>query len=54
MKMNKRNPVGDGRAEAPDYGKMIIELIEEMDESDYKFLMQVYTIVHRHIKKRGH
>ncbi len=37
----------------PDYKKLIIDMIQGMDKSDNKFLIQVYTIVHRHIEKRG-
>lgn len=36
-----------------DYGTLIIELVQKMDKSEYKFLKQVYTIIHRHIEKRG-
>ncbi len=36
-----------------DYGPLIIELVKKIDKNDRKFLMQVYTIVHRHIEKRG-
>lgn len=36
-----------------DYGALIIELVQQIDKSDYNFLKQVYTIIHRHIKKRG-
>lgn len=36
-----------------DYGSMIIELVQQIDKGDYKFLKQVYTIIHRHILKRG-
>lgn len=36
-----------------DYGAMVIELVRQIDKSDYKFLKQVYTIIHRHIKRGG-
>ena len=39
---------------APDYRRLIIDMVQGMDESDNKFLIQIYTIVHRHIEKRGH
>lgn len=38
----------------PDYKRLIIDMIQDMDKSDNKFLIQIYTIVHRHIEKRGH
>ena len=38
----------------PDYKRLIIDMIQDMDKSDDKFLIQIYTIVHRHIEKRGH
>lgn len=50
MKMNKRNPVGDGRAEAPDYGKMIIELVPEI--GNQKFLKRIYVSMREYIKER--
>lgn len=37
-----------------DYRKLIIEMVYNIDENDSKFLKQVYTIIHRHIEKRGH
>lgn len=39
--------------DVPDYKKLIIDMLGNLDESDNKFLIQIYTIIHRHIKKRG-
>ena len=36
-----------------DYGKLIIDMVHEIDETDTKFLMQVYTIMRRHIEKEA-
>ena len=47
-----RNTV-DVCVNAPDYKKLIIDMIQGIDKSDDKFLIQIYTIVHRHIEKRG-
>lgn len=39
----------------PDYKALIIEMVQNIDEkTDNKFLIQIYTIIHRHIEKRGH
>lgn len=45
---------GEVCADVPDYRKLIIDMLRTLDESDDKFLIQIYTIVHRHIEKRGH
>lgn len=37
----------------PDYGQLIIEMVHYIGKSDDKFLKQIYTIMHRHIKKEG-
>ena len=44
----------DACVNAPDSKRLIIDMIQDMDKSDDKFLIQIYTIVHRHIEKRGH
>lgn len=37
-----------------DYKKIIYVMLEQLDsDKDYKFLMQLYTIVKRHLEKRG-
>lgn len=36
-----------------DYAALIIDMVQKMDRSDYKFLKQIYTIIYRHTKKRG-
>lgn len=38
---------------SPGYKELAIEMIRTVDESDNRFLKQVYTIVHRHLIKRG-
>lgn len=36
------------------YKKIIIELIEKLEESDERFLKQLYTIIKKHLgKERG-
>lgn len=41
--------IADICVNAPDYKKLIIDMIQDMDKSDDKFLMQIYIIVHRHM-----
>lgn len=31
----------------------VIEMVKKVDESDKKFLLQIYTIVKRHLDKKG-
>lgn len=31
----------------------VIEMVKKVDESDKKFLLQLYTIVKRHLDKKG-
>lgn len=31
----------------------VIEMVKKVDESDRKFLLQLYTIVKRHLDKKG-
>ena len=53
--MDKREGIEKDESRDPiiDYGAMIIEMVKQIDKSDYKFLKQVYTIIHRHIKRGG-
>lgn len=38
-----------------DYKKIIIKMLDEVDEKDIRFLKQIYTIIKRHLdKKKGH
>lgn len=37
-----------------DYREVVIKMVRKIDETDHKFLLQIYTIIHRHIEKRGH
>ncbi|MBD5545814.1 MAG: hypothetical protein HDQ97_00135 [Lachnospiraceae bacterium] len=41
------------RVDSPDYGELIIEMVHRIDKTDDKFLMQIYTIMRRHMKKEG-
>ena len=41
------------RVSSPDYGELIIEMVYKIGKTDNKFLCQIYTIMHRHIKKEG-
>lgn len=34
------------------YKKIIIELIEKLEESDERFLKQLYTIIKKHIERK--
>lgn len=31
----------------------VIEMVKKVDESDKKFLLQLYTIIKRHLDKKG-
>ena len=31
----------------------VIEMVKKVDDSDKKFLLQVYTIIKRHLDKKG-
>lgn len=33
--------------------EFVIEMVKKVDESDKKFLLQLYTIVKRHLDKKG-
>ncbi len=35
-----------------DYKDLIYKMLDSMDESDYKFIVQIYTIIKHHIKKK--
>lgn len=52
-KSEKTKGTREACVEVPDYKKLIIDMLWDLNESDNKFLIQVYTIVHRHIEKRG-
>lgn len=53
-KRTRAKGIGEVCVDVPDYKKLIIDMLRNLDESDDKFLTQIYTIVHRHIEKRGH
>lgn len=36
-----------------EYKKIINNLIEKLDESDFIFIKQIYTIINRYLRKRG-
>lgn len=52
--MNK-TPVFQETERLLDYKGLITEMIQDMDESDNSFLIQIYTIIRRHtiIMKKG-
>lgn len=33
--------------------EFVIEMVKRVDDSDKKFLLQVYTIIKRHLDKKG-
>lgn len=33
--------------------EFVVEMVKKVDESDKKFLLQLYTIVKRHLDKKG-
>ena len=33
--------------------EFVVEMVKKVDESDKKFLLQLYTIVKRHMDKKG-
>lgn len=35
------------------YIDFIIELLQKVDDTDQKFLRQVYTIIKRHLERKG-
>ena len=45
--------IGEACVDVPDYKELVINMLRELDESDNRFLIQIYTIVHRHMEKRG-
>lgn len=36
-----------------EYKQLIIELVKKCDESEKVFLIQVYTIIKKHLQRRG-
>lgn len=36
-----------------DYKKLINAMLSRLDESDLRFLVQIYTIVKKHLEKKG-
>lgn len=32
---------------------LIIEMVHKIDDSDTKFLIQIYTIIKRHLERKG-
>lgn len=38
-----------------DYKKLVIQMLDYLDESDNYFLWQIYTLIKKHLeRKRGH
>lgn len=44
---------GEVCADVPDYKEQTINMLKELNELDNRFWRQIYTIVHRHMEKRG-
>lgn len=36
-----------------DYKKIITEMVQRLDDSDIRFLKQVYTIIKKHLDRKG-
>lgn len=36
-----------------EYKRVIVDLINMLDDSDHRFLIQLYTIIKRHLQRRG-
>lgn len=36
-----------------EYKKVIIQLLDQLDESDFRFLKQLYIIIKKHLEKKG-
>ena len=53
-KNEKTKGTGEAYVDVPDYKKLIIDMLWDLNESDHKFLIQIYTIIHKHMEKRGH
>lgn len=36
-----------------EYKSIIIDLVHRLDDSDRRFLIQIYTIIKRHLQRKG-
>lgn len=36
-----------------EYKSIIIQMFQKLDESDYLFLRQIYTLVKKHLERKG-
>lgn len=36
-----------------EYQKLIIVMVEQLDESDSRFVIQIYTIIKKYLNRRG-
>ncbi len=36
-----------------DYKKLIIEMLEYLDETDFAFLQKIYTLIKKHLERKG-
>ena len=36
-----------------EYKKVIIQLLDQLDESDFRFLKKLYIIIKKHMEKKG-
>lgn len=53
MKDERQNRHMEYSVDAAGYKNLIIGMVKQIDNTDKMFLMQIYTIIHRHIEKRG-
>ncbi len=38
---------------AEEYKSVIVKMLQKLDESDYLFLRQIYTIMKKHLERKG-
>lgn len=36
-----------------DYKKLVIQMLNYLDESDDRFLQQIYTLIKKHLERKG-
>lgn len=56
MRATNTNKPGGGfgrvrKESKTDYKKLLVELVEKIDDSDERFLRQIYTILIRHLRR---
>jgi len=52
VRSNKAN-TGGVHIMGNDHKKIIIVMVEQLDESDIRFLVQIYTIIKKYLNRRG-